>query len=99
MAKMSADSTALIKQLNALIALDFDGIEGSEAAIARLNEVNDKAQPTRFLGDHRRHVVDLAPLVRELGGEPTTKAERTGGLRCAGSAANRATNLIGHRCA
>jgi uncharacterized protein (TIGR02284 family) len=75
MAKMITNAAQLIKQLNSLIALDYDAIEAYEAAIARMNELNDKAQLTRFLGDHQRHVVDLVPLVRELGGEPTTKAD------------------------
>jgi uncharacterized protein (TIGR02284 family) len=75
MAKMTTNSTSIVKQLNALIALDFDAIEAYEAAIARLKEQNDKAQLTRFLGDHQRHVVDLVPLVQDFGGEPTTKAD------------------------
>ncbi len=75
MAKMITNAAQIIKQLNALIALDFDAIEAYEAAIARLNELSDKAQLTRFLGDHQRHLVDLVPLVREFGGEPTTKAD------------------------
>ena len=75
MAKMITNAAQLIRQLNSLIALDYDAIEAYEAAIARLNELNDKAQLTRFLGDHQRHIVDLVPLVREFGGEPTTKAD------------------------
>ncbi len=75
MAKMTTNSTQLVKTLNALIALDFDAIEAYEAAIARLKGESDKVQLTRFLGDHQRHVVDLTPLVEDFGGEPTTKAD------------------------
>jgi uncharacterized protein (TIGR02284 family) len=75
MAKMTTNSTQFVKALNALIALDFDAIEAYEAAIARLKEGSDKAQLTRFLSDHQRHVVDLTPLVQDFGGEPTTKAD------------------------
>lgn len=75
MATMTANSSQLIKHLNALIALDFDAIEAYEAAIARLHAAADKAQLAQFLVDHRRHVADLAPLVQECGGTPPAKAD------------------------
>jgi uncharacterized protein (TIGR02284 family) len=75
MAEMITNASHLIEQLNSLIALDFDAIEAYEAAIVRLNDAKDKVQVTRFVGDHHRHLMDLVPLVREFGGEPTTKAD------------------------
>jgi len=75
MAEMTADPKQLVKHLNSLIELDYDAVEAYEAAIARLNDANDKAQLERFLADHRRHIVDLGPLVQELGGTPATNAD------------------------
>jgi rubrerythrin len=56
--------------LNHLIAVDFDAIEAYEAAIGRLGSTPDAAQLARFLDDHKRHIVELSAMVRELGGEP-----------------------------
>lgn len=59
-----------IRMLEHLIALDFDAIEAYEAAIDRLDNVQYQARLAAFLADHRRHVEELSPLVRRLGGEP-----------------------------
>jgi len=75
MAEMTKTSEDTIKHLNALIELDFDAIEAYEAAIERLKDPMEKAQLRKFLDDHTRHVVDLSPLVVELGGKPATKAD------------------------
>jgi uncharacterized protein (TIGR02284 family) len=56
--------------LNHLIAVDYDAIEAYEAAIGRLGSTPDATQLRRFLDDHKRHIVELAALVRELGSEP-----------------------------
>lgn len=70
MATMVGSETSLIKLLNDLIELDYDAIEAYKAAIARVDDLNDRGQLASFLEDHQRHVDDLGPLVRELGGEP-----------------------------
>ena len=74
MAEMT-NPTKTVTLLNDLIHLDFDAIAAYEAAIARLHEVSDKAQLGRFMADHRRHVVDLTPLVQENGGQAVTEAD------------------------
>jgi uncharacterized protein (TIGR02284 family) len=68
-------SPKLVHDLNELISLDLDAIEAYEAAIVRLNDAGDKAELERFKADHRRHVTDLTPLVREMGGEATTSPD------------------------
>jgi uncharacterized protein (TIGR02284 family) len=67
MARMIREVIAL---LNRLIQLDYDCIEAYKAAIARLSDSDDRKQLSGFLADHRRHVDELAFVVRNLGGEP-----------------------------
>lgn len=62
----------LVKQLNDLIALDYDAIEAYQAAIERLEDPDGRAQLRSFLGDHERHTTELAVHVRQLGGAPVT---------------------------
>ncbi len=75
MGEMTKNPEMLAKQLNALIALDFDAVEAYEAAIDRLSEPTDQAKLRQFKGDHERHITDLGPLVLELGGAPVQKAD------------------------
>ena len=75
MAEMTIAPEKIVKHLNALIELDFDAIQAYEAAIARLTDATAKTQLQAFMADHSRHVVDLAPLVSELGGQPATKGD------------------------
>jgi uncharacterized protein (TIGR02284 family) len=72
MARMIRDVIAL---LNRLIQLDYDAIEAYKAAIARLGETEDRKQLSAFLADHRRHVDELAFVVRNLGGEPASHGD------------------------
>jgi hypothetical protein len=66
---------APITVLNHLIAVDYDAIEAYEAAIGRLGSTPDATQLVRFLDDHKRHVLDLTRLVKDLGGEATGHAD------------------------
>jgi len=75
MAEMTKSAEQIVKHLNSLIELDFDAIEAYEAAIARLNDATEKARLRAFMGDHQRHIVDLSPLVIELGGTPAQQAD------------------------
>jgi uncharacterized protein (TIGR02284 family) len=72
MARMIRDVIAL---LNRLIQLDYDSIEAYKAAIARLGDADDRKQLSVFLGDHRRHVDELAFVGRNLGGEPASHGD------------------------
>jgi len=56
--------------LNSLIELDFDAIEAYKAAIARVDDMADRAALARFLEDHERHVQELTSLVEKRGASP-----------------------------
>ena len=75
MREMTASAEEIVKHLNSLIALDYDAIEADKAAIDRLDTVLDQDQLRSFLADHRRHLFDLSPLVREFHGQPVTEAD------------------------
>jgi uncharacterized protein (TIGR02284 family) len=72
MARMLREVIAL---LNRLIQLDYDAIEAHKAAISRLADPSDRAQLGAFVVDHRRHVDELAFIVRNLGGEPASHGD------------------------
>ena len=65
----------LVHQLNDLIRLDYDAIEAYEAAIPRIDDVQDRATLTHFCDDHRRHVSELGAAVRELGAAPVSHTD------------------------
>ena len=72
MSRMLRDVVAL---LNRLIQLDYDAIEACKAALARVTDPRDREQLGAALGDHRRHIDELAILVRNLGGEPASQGD------------------------
>ena len=59
-----------VEMLEHLMALDYDAIEAYSAAIERLENQQWKAQLATFRSDHERHVHELAPIIRSLGGKP-----------------------------
>jgi uncharacterized protein (TIGR02284 family) len=65
----------LASLLDALLELDYDAIEAYRAAIARLDDSDDRTQLATFMADHERHTRDLRPLVVALGKEPATGAD------------------------
>lgn len=75
MTETTKSAEQVVKHLNSLIELDCDAIEAYEAAIARLQNAQDKAKLREFMGDHQRHVADLSPMVMDLGGKPAQKAD------------------------
>jgi hypothetical protein len=72
MARMLREVIAL---LNRLIQLDYDSIEAHKSAILRLSDPGDLAQLAAFVVEHRRHVDELAFIVRNLGGEPASHGD------------------------
>ena len=75
MGEMTASAKEIVKHLNSLIALDYDAIEAYQVAIDRLHTFADQDQLRSFVADHRRHLFDLVPLVRDFHGEPVTEAD------------------------
>lgn len=65
-----------IAMLEHLIALDLDAMRAYDAAIRRLDNEEWRRQLADFRADHARHVVELRPIVRDLGGDPPTEADR-----------------------
>jgi uncharacterized protein (TIGR02284 family) len=60
----------VVTLLNQLIHLEYDAIEACRSAVARVTDSEDRGRLGELLGDHRRHVDELADVVRNLGGEP-----------------------------
>lgn len=68
MATLVGTQKKLVDAIEALVELDYDAIEAYKAAIARLDDAEDKKQLRSFLADHERHVTELGPIVAQLGG-------------------------------
>lgn len=69
------NQSKLIKELNNLIALDFDAIAAYESAVKHLENLEYKTTLDRFKLDHNRHVDALSRIVREMGGDPANGAD------------------------
>jgi uncharacterized protein (TIGR02284 family) len=65
----------VVSLLNRLIHLEYDAMEAYRIAIARLGEAHDRTHIEGVLVDHRRHVAELADVVRNLGGEPASQGD------------------------
>lgn len=63
------DSKELLKRLVSLTQLDIDAVHAYTAAIDRIDLSDVKDRLIAFRGDHERHIVDLSPLIEELGGQ------------------------------
>jgi len=55
------------EELQQLITLDYDAIEGYDEAIKRIADPISKAKLAEFRGDHVRHTENLAAILREWG--------------------------------
>jgi uncharacterized protein (TIGR02284 family) len=82
MARAIRDVVAL---LNRLIQLHYDAIDTCKAAAAHVADAQDRQELGAALEDHRGHVDELAVVVRNLGGEPTSR----GDIRAPGSRRSR----------
>jgi rubrerythrin/limonene-1,2-epoxide hydrolase len=82
---MSAPSSdaALIAELNDLIQLDHDAVEAYTIAIDRIRDRARRESLVQFRTDHKRHIEELAALVRARGGLPTELPHPTGTIKLA----------------
>jgi rubrerythrin/ketosteroid isomerase-like protein len=82
---MSAASTdaQLIAELNDLIQLDHDAVEAYTIAIDRIRDTTHRQTLVEFRADHKRHIEELAALVRARGGLPIELPHPTGALKLA----------------
>jgi uncharacterized protein (TIGR02284 family) len=77
---MAGKQKGVADLLNALLQLDIAAIAAYEAAIDRLDDVNDKVALRAFKGDHEIHVRDLQALLSALGEKPPRPADTDGEL-------------------
>ncbi|MES1933201.1 hypothetical protein T35B1_11357 [Salinisphaera shabanensis T35B1] len=55
-----------------LIRLDYDAIDAYDAAIERLEDTRAQEALASFRKDHERHISDLTPHLRDMGGDVPT---------------------------
>jgi uncharacterized protein (TIGR02284 family) len=72
MVTMVGTETEARTLLQDLIILDYDAIAAYDAAIEGLSDAAHRQALTEFREDHARHTQNLAPFVRQLGGEAPT---------------------------
>jgi Domain of unknown function (DUF2383) len=72
MARAIRDVVAL---LNRLIHAEYCAVDAYKAVMNGLGDSADVVQLGAFLADHRRHVEQLAFIVRNLGGEPACRGD------------------------
>jgi rubrerythrin len=60
----------LMRHLISLVHLDIDAIHAYQLAIKEIDVQEVKDNLIKFKQDHQRHLDDLAPFIRSLGGEP-----------------------------
>lgn len=58
-----------LEMLQDLIKLDYAAAEAYQTAIDRLDNASYKTQLAAFRSDHQRHIEELGPVVRAMGGE------------------------------
>ena len=75
--------TTLISELNDLLQLDHDAVVAYTIAIDRLRDERRREMLVDFRADHKRHIEEIAALVRTRGGLPTEMPHATGALKLA----------------
>jgi rubrerythrin/limonene-1,2-epoxide hydrolase len=73
----------LIAELNDLLQLDHDAVEAYTIAIDRIRDAGRRESLVSFRADHKRHIEELAALVRARGGLPVELPHPTGVLKLA----------------
>lgn len=77
------EGASLIATLNDLLQLDHDAVQAYTIAIDLVREPRYRDSLVEFRGDHKRHIEELADLVRKRGGLPTELPHPTGPLKLA----------------
>lgn len=86
------DEARIIAELNDLLQLDHDAVEGYTVAIDTVRDAGYRETLVAFRADHKRHIEELAALVRARGGLPTELPHPTGALKLAVQAAGAIVN-------
>ena len=77
------DEAATIARLNDLLQLDHDAVEAYTIAINMVRDAGYRDTLADYRADHKRHIEELAALVRARGGLPTEMPHPTGVLKLA----------------
>lgn len=70
MARQTGSEESPVRTLEHLMSLEYDVEEASQAAIDGLADPRFQQQLERLRADTRRHLEELGPLIRRLGGRP-----------------------------
>lgn len=82
MARPSApNESRLIAELNDLLQLDHDAVEAYTVAIDLVRNPKYRESLVEYRADHKRHIEELAALVRARGGLPTELPHATAPLK------------------
>lgn len=83
MATADRSDATIVAELNDLLQLDHDAVEGYTIAIDRLRDAARRETLVSFRADHKRHIEELAALVRARGALPVELPHATGALKLA----------------
>ena len=84
MAQSSApNESRLIAELNDLLQLDHDAVEAYTIAIDLVRSTRFRESLVEYRADHKRHIEEIAALVRARGGLPTELPHATAPLKLA----------------
>jgi hypothetical protein len=78
---MRVHDSELIAELNDLLQLDHDAVQGYTIAINTVRNNGYREVLVAFRHDHKRHIETLSTLVRARGGIATEMSHRTGPLK------------------
>ena len=81
------EETALIAKLNDLLQLDHDAVDAYTVAIDMARDPRYRATLVDYRADHKRHIEELATIIRDRGGLPIEMPHPTGVLKLAVQAA------------
>lgn len=83
MTQPQQNDAALIAELNDLLQLDHDAVEAYTIAIDLVRSPAYRETLVQYRADHKRHIEELAALVRARGGLPTELPHPTAPLKLA----------------
>lgn len=86
--------TKVCEQLNKLILLDFDAAVTYREALVHIDDPGARSDLHAFLGDHERHVQELAQVVRDLGRVPVEAHRDIKGIVLEGMTRLRSRNTL-----
>lgn len=81
--RTGSDESALTAELNDLLQLDHDAVEAYTIAIDAVSDPRYREQLVEYRADHKRHIEELAALVRARGALPIELPHATGPLKLA----------------